>query len=112
MKRGPDETLERDALLRRERFPVAVVVVVHDDISLMRATLEEVATVAEFIVSANNISRVGDAPSGFFFLDEHEDQITTRPYIVGGSPLAEVFEADALALPVKFRAYVVPGVMC
>lgn len=54
MKRAPDKTLERDALLRRERFPVAVVVVVHDDISLMRATLEEVAVVVEFLVSVNN----------------------------------------------------------
>lgn len=54
MKRAPDKTLEHDALLRRERFPVAVVVVVHDDISLMRATLEEVAIVVEFIVSGNN----------------------------------------------------------
>lgn len=54
MKRGPDENLERDALRRRESFPVAVVVVVHDDISLMRATLEEVAMVVEFIVSVNS----------------------------------------------------------
>ena len=62
MKRAPDKTLERDASRRRESFPVAVVVVVHDDISLMRATLEEVAVAVEFIVSVNNTARVGVAP--------------------------------------------------
>ncbi|CAM9753558.1 unnamed protein product [Scytosiphon promiscuus] len=50
MGRFPDSLLVRDALKRQTRFPVAVVVVVHDDISLMRATLEEVATVVEHIL--------------------------------------------------------------
>eukprot|EP00752_Nemacystus_decipiens_P014776 g13155.t1 len=50
MQRAPDKTLERDALLRRERFPAAVVVVVHDDISLMRASLEAVAVAVELIL--------------------------------------------------------------
>lgn len=54
MQRPPDKTLERDAVLRREKFPVAVVVVVHDDISLMRASLEGVAAVVELIVSVNS----------------------------------------------------------
>lgn len=68
MKRAPDETLERHALRRRESFPVAVVVVVHDDISLMRATLEEVAMVVEFVVSVPTaVARVGHAPSEFTF---------------------------------------------
>lgn len=34
---------------------MAVVIVVHDDISLMRATLEEAAVVVEHIVSANGL---------------------------------------------------------
>lgn len=52
MQRAPDEHLSKGgALARRKEFPVAAVVVVHDDISLMRATLEEVAVVVECIVS-------------------------------------------------------------
>lgn len=51
MDRTPDQLLEREAAARREIFPVAVVVVVHDDISLMRTTLEEVAVAVEHIVS-------------------------------------------------------------
>lgn len=51
MGRSPNERLAREALDRRKRFPVAVVIVVHDDISLMRAVLEEVAAVVEHIVS-------------------------------------------------------------
>lgn len=51
MGRGPDDLLVKEALTRRERMPVAAVVVVHDDISLMRANLEEVAAVVEHIVS-------------------------------------------------------------
>ncbi|CAM9498628.1 unnamed protein product [Ectocarpus fasciculatus] len=50
MGRAPNERLAREALNRRKRFPVAVVVVVHDDISLMRAVLEEVAVVVEHIL--------------------------------------------------------------
>ncbi|CAM9672059.1 unnamed protein product [Ectocarpus sp. 6 AP-2014] len=50
MGRSPNERLAREALDRRKRFPVAVVVVVHDDISLMRAVLEEVAAVVEHIL--------------------------------------------------------------
>lgn len=51
MERNPDKILANEALIRRKWFPVAVVIVVHDDISLLRATLEEVAIVAEHIVS-------------------------------------------------------------
>lgn len=51
MERGPDNVLVEEASVRRESFPVAAVVVVHDDISLMRATLEEVAWVVEYMVS-------------------------------------------------------------
>lgn len=54
MKRAPDKTLERDALHRRESFPVAAVVVVHDDISLMRESLEAVSVVVEFVVSVKS----------------------------------------------------------
>ncbi|CAB1101889.1 unnamed protein product [Ectocarpus sp. CCAP 1310/34] len=50
MGRSPNKRLAREALERRKRFPVAVVVVVHDDISLMRAVLEEVAAVVEHIL--------------------------------------------------------------
>lgn len=55
MARAPDKIVAEEASTRRERFPVAAVVVVHDDIALMRTTLEEVATVVEHIVSAGAI---------------------------------------------------------
>ena len=51
MARAPDNMLAEEAFTRRETFPVAAVVVVHDDTSLMRATLEEIATLVEHIVS-------------------------------------------------------------
>lgn len=51
MARAPNKMLAEGAFTRREAFPVAAVVVVHDDISLMRATLEEIATVVEHVVS-------------------------------------------------------------
>lgn len=78
MKRAPDEVLEREVLARRQRFPVAAVVVVHNDISLMRATLEEVAVVVEHIVSVTELhvwaTRGGD---GFRFLFyDHPERIT------------------------------------
>ncbi|CAM9226878.1 unnamed protein product, partial [Pylaiella littoralis] len=50
MGRAPDAVLVHEVLVRRHRFPVAVVIVVHDDISLMRATLEEAAVVVEHIL--------------------------------------------------------------
>lgn len=56
MERGPDEILVHEALNRQKHFAVAVVVVVHDDISLMRTALEEVALVVEHIVSRNECS--------------------------------------------------------
>lgn len=55
MERTPDEVLVHEVLARRQRFPVAAVVVVHDDISLLRATLEEVAVVVEHIVSVSGL---------------------------------------------------------
>lgn len=39
------------AVVKRKTFPVAVVVAAHDDISLLRPALEEVAVVVEHIVS-------------------------------------------------------------
>ena len=57
MARAPDKMLVEEAPVRRERFPVAAVVVVHDDISLMRTTLEEIATVVEHIVSGVALRR-------------------------------------------------------
>lgn len=53
MERTPDKLLVDKALVRRKEFPVAVVVVVHDETSLMPAALEEVAVVVEHIVSAS-----------------------------------------------------------
>lgn len=53
MERTPDEVLANNVLDRRKRFPVAVVVVIHDETSLMRAALDEIAVVVEHIVSAN-----------------------------------------------------------
>ena len=55
MERKPDKILEYEILVRKERFPIAVVIVVHNDISLMRATLEEVAIVVEHIVSMTEL---------------------------------------------------------
>lgn len=55
MARAPDAMLAEEASTRRERFPVAAVFVVHDDISLMRTTLEEIATVVEHIVSGTMV---------------------------------------------------------
>lgn len=54
MGRAPDKSLVHEALVRRNRFPVAVVVVVHDEISLMASALKEVALVVEHIVSADS----------------------------------------------------------
>lgn len=54
MERTPTNILANEALIRRKQFPVAVVVVVHDEVSLLRATLEEVAIVVEHIVSDND----------------------------------------------------------
>lgn len=54
MERAPDKVLVREALVRRNKFPVAIVVVVHDEISLMLEALEEVAVVVEHIVSENS----------------------------------------------------------
>lgn len=51
MERGPHRDLVDEALVRRQQFPVAAVVVVHDDISLLRAALEAAAIVVEYIVS-------------------------------------------------------------
>lgn len=51
MNRAPDREMLNKAVVRRHSFPVAIVVVVHDDISLMRAALENVAVVVEHIVS-------------------------------------------------------------
>lgn len=56
MARAPNKMVAEEASTRRERFPVAAVVVVHDDIALMRTTLEEVAAVVEHIVSAGRIA--------------------------------------------------------
>eukprot|EP00752_Nemacystus_decipiens_P004605 g4204.t1 len=50
MERSPDDELVTETLNRRTQFPVAAVVVVHDDISLMRTALEEVALVVEHIL--------------------------------------------------------------
>lgn len=58
MGRSPDVTLVQEGLNRRNQFPVAAVVVVHDDISLMRVALEEVALVVEHIVSEDE--RLGE----------------------------------------------------
>lgn len=51
MQRAPDNEAML-ALDRRKLFPVAVVVTVHDDIAIMRPSLEGVALVVEHIVSA------------------------------------------------------------
>lgn len=51
MERAPDQKMLDKAVGRRQTFPVAVVVVAHGDISLMRPALEEVAVVVEHIVS-------------------------------------------------------------
>lgn len=53
MGRTLDNLLAQEASIRRKNFSVAAVVVVHDGISHMRATLEEVAQVVEHIVSSN-----------------------------------------------------------
>ncbi|CBJ29237.1 conserved unknown protein [Ectocarpus siliculosus] len=50
MERTPDKVLEDNVLDRRKRFPVAVVVVIHDENSLVRAALDEVAIVVEHIL--------------------------------------------------------------
>lgn len=47
----------KEASARRELFPVSVVVVVHDEISLLRETLEEIAGVVEHIVSWREVSK-------------------------------------------------------
>ena len=62
MERSPDKELMLEALNRRADFPVAAVVVVHDGITHMRATLEEVAIAIEYIVSRNGcaLSNVGN----------------------------------------------------
>lgn len=57
MERGPHLDLINEALARRRKFPVAAVVVVHDDISLLRAALEAAAIVVEYIVSVNGCTR-------------------------------------------------------
>lgn len=51
MKRAPDRRMLEKAVVKRKTFPVAVVVAAHDDISLLRPALEEVAVVVEHIVS-------------------------------------------------------------
>lgn len=51
MERVPDHRMLEKAVIRRRAFPVAVVVVAHDDVSLLRPALEEVAVVVEHIVS-------------------------------------------------------------
>lgn len=56
MKRTPDTVLAHGVLDRRKRFPVAAVVVVNEDISILRSSLEEVAVVVEHIVSENRCS--------------------------------------------------------
>lgn len=64
MERSPEDELVQGALNRRKQFPVAAVVVVHDDISLMRTALEEVALVVEHIVSENGCS--GEVRAGLY----------------------------------------------
>ncbi|CAN0301288.1 unnamed protein product [Ectocarpus sp. 12 AP-2014] len=50
MERAPDTVLAHGVLDRRKRFPVAAVVVVNEDISILRSSLEEVAVVVEHIL--------------------------------------------------------------
>ncbi|CAM9968750.1 unnamed protein product, partial [Pylaiella littoralis] len=50
MERGPHKDLMHGALARRQEFPVAAVVVVHDDVSLLRPALEAAAIVVEYIL--------------------------------------------------------------
>ncbi|CAM9351211.1 unnamed protein product [Ectocarpus sp. 13 AM-2016] len=50
MERTPDKVLEDNVLDRRKRFPMAVVVVIHDETSLVRAALDEIAIVVEHIL--------------------------------------------------------------
>lgn len=63
MERTPDKVLEDNVLDRRKRSPVAVVVVIHDETSLVRAALDEIAIVVEHIVSDNvhqcTVKRIG-----------------------------------------------------
>lgn len=59
MERAPDTVLAHGVLDRRKRFPVAAVVVVNEDISILRSSLEEVAVVVEHIVSENRYSMSG-----------------------------------------------------
>ncbi|CAM9672191.1 unnamed protein product, partial [Ectocarpus sp. 6 AP-2014] len=50
MERAPDTVLAHGVFDRRKRFPVAAVVVVNEDISILRSSLEEVAVVVEHIL--------------------------------------------------------------
>lgn len=50
MGRGPSKNLLEEASARRRTFPVVAVIVVHDEISVLRQTLEDVVDVVEHIV--------------------------------------------------------------
>ncbi|CAM9157458.1 unnamed protein product [Hapterophycus canaliculatus] len=70
MERAPDKLLVRSALIRRKQFPVAMVVVVLDDTSLLCAALEEVAVVVEHVlVVISNIYSNGSAKDNSRLLD-------------------------------------------
>lgn len=51
MGRGSDPLLVEENSARREKFPVAALVVVHDEAKFLKATLEDVALVIEHVVS-------------------------------------------------------------
>lgn len=73
MERVPDNEVML-ALDRRNRFPVAVVVMVHDNISILRSSLEGVAVVVEHIVSENEC-KLGNVP---FPTNERSPCVTMR----------------------------------
>lgn len=56
MERAPD-TEVMHALDRRKQFPVALLVMAHDNIAIMRPSLEGVALVVEHIVSVKGYQR-------------------------------------------------------
>lgn len=82
MKRAPEKVLVDEALIRRKRFPVAVVVAVHDEISLMRTALEEVAIVVEHIVSANSCTYAQVLAVADIYLCKIDREKPTTPFCI------------------------------
>lgn len=87
MRREPDKFIKRHTAYRRERFPVAVMVVVHEDFSLMRVALEEVAIVVEHIVSGKSAVHVVVLVGIFFSVDDPCSRSKTIISFGGGHQL-------------------------